>query len=74
MAEVKALGRRVGRVAARLGRAAGPRLVLVFEQADERGRPPGPGAVETVQDLPSGVRIVHRQPATADEEPAGGVR
>ena len=74
MAAVKTLGRRVGRVAARLGRAPGPRLVLVFEQADERGRPPGPGAVETAQERPTGVRIVHRQSHSDIGERAGEPR
>ena len=57
----RGLAGRLDRVAAKLGRVADPPLVIVFQETDGRGVPVGPEVVETVDELPSGVRIVRRQ-------------
>ncbi len=56
----RGLAGRLDRVSAKLGRTQHPPLVIVFEETDERGVPPGPEAVESVDVAPCGTRFVYR--------------
>ena len=54
------LAGRLDRIGAKLGAVARPRLVIVFEEVDARGRPYGPDAVEEVEERPNGITLVRR--------------
>ena len=51
---------RVGRLGQRLGGDRYPPLVIVVQETDGRGVPPGPEAIEMVAEGPHGVRYVRR--------------